>query len=221
MLYHCKDPERPRVLLLRPTGISAVNKGGADIYSGLEIKPGSYLLGLNDKSKAALRNKISDVKFLAVDGFTIRADIGSWLGEVFKMLPKMLPKCFVADPLRKLIFSQFSVKYSMKPLLGLQLRHLYKYAEFTEVVRQNDTLIIDLLNKVRVGNINDDAEKVLKARLIHESDENYSKDAMHMYAENEHVMKRNQAVLNDLPGDLQTIKANDCMFLSCHVRISE
>ena len=26
LLYHCKDPEKPRVLLLDPTGISAVNK---------------------------------------------------------------------------------------------------------------------------------------------------------------------------------------------------
>ena len=41
------------------------------------------------------------------------------------------------------------------------------YAELTKVVRQND--------KVRVGNIDDDAEKLLKARFIHESDENYPK----------------------------------------------
>ena len=30
-----------------------------------------------------------------------------------------------------------------------------------------------------------------------------------MYLENEPVMKRNEAVLNDLPGKLYTIKAND------------
>ena len=41
------------------------------------------------------------------------------------------------------------------------------YAELTKVVRQND--------KVRVGNIDDDAEKLLKARFIHESDKNYPK----------------------------------------------
>ena len=50
--------------------------------------------------------------------------------------------------------------------------------------------------------IDDDVENLLKARLIHESDKNYAKDALHMYAENEPAMKRNEAVLNDLPGRL-------------------
>ena len=43
----------------------------------------------------------------------------------------------------------------MKHLLGLQLWHLLKYAELTEIVRQTDKLLIDLHNKVRVGNIDD------------------------------------------------------------------
>ena len=60
LLYHCKDPEKPRVLLLGPTGISAVNIGRTTIHSGLGIKPGIKLLSLNDKSKAALRNSLSE-----------------------------------------------------------------------------------------------------------------------------------------------------------------
>ena len=115
----------------------------------------------------------------------------------------------------KLIFSQFSDKDSMKHLLGLQLWHLFQYAELTEVVRQNDQLFIDLLNKVRVGNIDDEVEKLLKARFIHESDENYPVDASHMYAENEPAMKRNEAVLNNLPGELYTIEAADKIPDSC------
>ena len=32
---------------------------------------------------------------------------------------------------------------------------------------------------------------------------------MHMYAENEPAMKRTEAVLNELPGELYTIETND------------
>ena len=72
----------------------------------------------------------------------------------------------------------------------------YSYTNFTEVVRQNDKMFVDLLNKEPVGNIYDDVEKLLKAGDIHESDE-----TLHIYAENEPTMKRNYAVLNNFPGE--------------------
>ena len=64
LLYHCKDPVKARVLLLGPTGISAVNAGRTTIHSDFGIKPGTKILGLNDKSKAALRNRLPENKFL-------------------------------------------------------------------------------------------------------------------------------------------------------------
>ena len=67
LLYHCKDPDKPRVLLLGPEKVAAVNIGGTTIHSGLRIKPGTKLLDLNDKFKAALRNRLSEVKLLIID----------------------------------------------------------------------------------------------------------------------------------------------------------
>ena len=55
-----------------------------------------------------------------------------------------------------------------------------------------------MLNKFRVGNIDDDVENLLEVRFISESDENYPKNALHMYTENEPTMKRNEVVLNNI-----------------------
>ena len=66
MFYHFKDLEKPRVILLEPTGISLINTGWTTIHSAYTIKPGTKLLGLNGKSKAALRNRLSEVKLLLI-----------------------------------------------------------------------------------------------------------------------------------------------------------
>ena len=63
LFYYCKDPEKPKVLLLWTTAISAVNIGGTTIHSGIWIKSVSKLLGLNNKSKAASRNNLLQLKF--------------------------------------------------------------------------------------------------------------------------------------------------------------
>ena len=93
LLYHRKDPEKSSVLLRGPTEISAVNIDGTNIHSGLGIKPGTKLLGLNDKSKAALRNGLSKVKFLIIDVLSMVSrdlwtDIDSRLVEIFMMIPE-------------------------------------------------------------------------------------------------------------------------------------
>ena len=82
-VYHCKDLEKPRVPLLGPTEISAVNISGTTIHSGLGIKPGSKLLGLNDKSKAALRTRLSEVKLLIIidELSIISSDLGVVISE--------------------------------------------------------------------------------------------------------------------------------------------
>ena len=74
---------------------------------------------------------------------------------------------------------------------------------------------MNLFNKVRIANIDDDVENLLKERFIFESDENYPKDALDMDAENEPAMKRNEAVLKQMPGDLYEIQGNDKILDNC------
>ena len=56
--------------------------------------------------------------------------------------------------------------------------------------------------------LTDDIEKILKARCIHESAENFPKHGLYMNTENESAIKESVAVLCDFLGDLYTIEAN-------------
>ena len=69
LLCHSKEPDKQRVLLLNSTEIFTVNVGGTTIISGLDIKPGVESLGLSDKMKASLRNKLSKVKVVIIEEF--------------------------------------------------------------------------------------------------------------------------------------------------------
>ena len=56
--FNCKELGKPRVLLLRPSGVSTVNIGKTTIDSVLRINPRVKLNGLNDKVKVSIRNKL-------------------------------------------------------------------------------------------------------------------------------------------------------------------
>ena len=77
----------------------------------------------------------------------------------------------------------------MKHLLGLQLWHVFKYAELSQVLRHNYKLSLNLFTKVRPGNVDEgDVEKLFKARFIHGTDKHSPKDKLQTYAENEIAM---------------------------------
>ena len=63
--------KKASVLLLAPTGISAVSIGGTTIHSALGIRPGAKLNGLSKRAKAAIRNKLSEVKLIMFDEISI------------------------------------------------------------------------------------------------------------------------------------------------------
>ena len=60
---------------------------------------------------------------------------------------------------------------SLERHLALNLWRMSQFAELTEVMRQRgDAKSIDLLNKIRVGNIDEDVQKQIRERFIEESD---------------------------------------------------
>lgn len=52
------------------------------------------------------------------------------------------------------------------------------------MLQKDDTPFIDLLNKIRVGNIYQSCETILKSRLKYREDSKYTLHVLHVFAEN-------------------------------------
>ena len=225
-----------------PTGISAVNIVGTIIHSGLGIKPGVKLLGLSDKMKASLRNKLSEVKMVIIDEFSMVSSdlffkINTRLLEIFMCSTAVefagLTVVLVADLLQlppvmgKPVYVTADGCDSLEKHLALNLWRMFQFAELTEVMRQRgDVKFIDLLNKIRVGNIDEGVQKQIRERFIEESDINYPKNALHMYAENYPTVKHNRKILDKLPSKTYTISAidqipNDCKYPATLISLAQ
>ena len=63
------DPEKPRILILAPTGVAAINIYGTTIHTSLGINVGYKLYPLNDRQRGILRNKLSEIKFIIIDEY--------------------------------------------------------------------------------------------------------------------------------------------------------
>ena len=61
--------------------------------------------------------------------------------------------------------------------------------------QRGDTTSIDLLNKIRIGYIDDSVESVLKEKFIYRNDPNYPDDVLHIFAENVLVRNYNDAMM--------------------------
>ena len=63
LLYKRGNPDKPRTLLLAPTGVEVVNVGATAIHKVLGNGIGSKLALLSDKQNIKLREKLSRAKF--------------------------------------------------------------------------------------------------------------------------------------------------------------
>ena len=232
LVYHSENPDKPSVLLLGPTGISAVNIGGTTIHSGLGIKPGPKFMGLSDSMRASLRNKLSEVKLIMIDEVSMVSNdlfrnINRRLQEIFMCSTEVLfggiSIILIGDFLQlppvkgKPIYAPFGYDDKLDTLFGLELWHTFKFAELTEVMRQKDELeFVQLLNQIRIGNINQVVENKLKSRFIDPTNEIYPSNSVHMFAENQPSDVHNQNILDKLPGDLYEIEATDVIPASCN-----
>ena len=78
---------------------------------------------------------------------------------------------------------------NIKGILSLELWRRFKIAELTKVMRQQgDHEYTLVLNKIRVGGIDSEVEKLLLSRSVANNSPLYTKHVVHMFAENSRVV---------------------------------
>ncbi|XP_057310034.1 uncharacterized protein LOC130648031 [Hydractinia symbiolongicarpus] len=222
--YRSRELNRPKVLLVAPTGVDAININGTTIHTALGIPVGYFganLPRLNDKMRSTLRNKLADIKVLIIDEISMVSNlqllyIHMRLVEIFSCseeLPFAGVTVIACGDLYQLppvqqrsVFADFKNDW-------LNFPHLWKYfklAELTEVMRQRgDSQLIDLLNKVRLANLDDCDIKLLKSRVISSADSEYPYDALHIFAENGPARAHNELMLDSVSGNCFTLQSID------------
>ena len=71
LIYTGGELEKPRILLLASTGVSAINVNDTTIHLGLGINVGGKLYPLSEQHCAVLRNKLSEVRLIIIDGISM------------------------------------------------------------------------------------------------------------------------------------------------------
>ena len=223
--YHAKDPDKCRVKNCAPTGIAACNVDGNTLHSEIGMPVGNFgktIPKLSDKKRSGLRNKLSELHLLIVDEISMVSNkmllyIHQRLVEIFG--------CSIDTPFAGLSILFSGDFFQLPPICAYpiyspyalssweNLIHkwkLFKLAELDIVMRQRgDTSFIELLNKVRIADLDNECEKLLLSRFISKEDPDYPTDALHIFEENKPGFRHNNYMLSLNQNPLFCITAID------------
>ena len=184
---------------------------------------GKSVPNLSDKMRSKLRNKLSELGVIIIDEISMVSNllllyIHQRLVEVFGCSQD---KAFAG--ISVIVFGDF---YQLPPIqqrtiyaeykdawLNLSpLWQLFEMAELHEIMRQRgDSVLIDLLNKIRLGNVDGDDEKLLKSKFVMKEDQNYPHQAIHIWAENAPGNQHNAVMLSNVNNQLFCLNAIDIL----------
>ena len=222
--YRAMSLEKPKVLLVAPTGVAAVNIDGTTIHTALGLPVGHFgkdIPRLNDRKRTALRNKLCELRVLIIDEISMVSNLQ--LHYIHLRLIEIFG-CSDNVPFAGLTIIAVGDFYQLPPVQQrtvyadykdawqnlVHLWKLFQIAELHEVMRQRgDFELIDLLNKVRTASLDDHDECLLKSKFITENNVDYPVDALHIFAENLPCQKHNSNMLNLNENILHSIHAID------------
>lgn len=195
-LHQLKKISPKRMAIVAPTGVAAINAGGVTIHSFFQMPFGPYIsesiVSAGDKNQQRIQqhhkkfgkekiNLIRSLDLLVIDEISmVRADTLDGIDEVLKRykdrskpfggvqllmigdLHQLSPVVkdedwkILKDYYENLYFFNSKALKETSPI-SIELKHIY---------RQTDTSFIDLLNKIRENNINQQVLEQLNQRYI-------------------------------------------------------
>ena len=113
----------------------------------------------------------------------------------------------------ELLFAELAVLVcrDLHQLPSVKGTNILQYRQYESIFRrqQGDYEFVSLLNKIRVGIVDDKVEKLSKPRFVTKDDLLYPKHAVHMFAGNCPFVDYNELMLNEIDGQTISLSAID------------
>ena len=156
---------------------------------------------MNDTNKQEIRNKLSVfIDEISMVSSKLFYQIHKLLNEIFsprtrcsiwrKIFFAFLDLCQLPPVRAKPVFI-FNDNETMERFRCMDLWRKFTLAELDQVMHHYDEMFVKMLNKIRVVEISQSVEDVIKLRFIDKNDPCYPGNILHIFAENAPVKRHN------------------------------
>ena len=224
LLQYWRQKTEKKIVVLAPTGVSAINVEGQTIHSFFGFKPGitpeiAKKLSVSEKLKEILQN----LDIIVIDEISmVRADLLDCINEFLKIHGKKryipfggIKMVFIGDlyqlpPVEKKeekdILKKYETPFFFSSRAFHEIRDNIEFVELMKVYRQEETEFLEILNSIRNGSIkyreNLNLLEKLNERVFPDfeppDDENY----VYLSTTNKIVNEINEEKLMKLKGEL-------------------
>ncbi|MDR0618429.1 MAG: AAA family ATPase [Bacteroidales bacterium] len=218
-LKEIREEQPKRMVVLAPTGVAAINAGGSTLHSFFQLPLGLYLPGYTRTEEN--RYKISSEKLRIIRGLEllvideismVRADLLDLVSDTLKRFRKndlpfggvqllligdlqQLPPVVTNEEVELLkthydspyFFS--SEEFKKSSFVSIELKHIY---------RQTDSVFINLLEKIRNKDIDEDTVQTLNSRLYPDFSDKDGKGYVTLCTHHYQADRINSAKMNEL-----------------------
>ena len=217
------DPCCPYVVLSSFTGSASANINGQTLHSLFGFKFGTTYLCMPERERAEKRLIFRNLRVVIIDEISmvssdmlynldLRLREITMVDDVFGGVSVFVfGDLYQLQPtVAKYPFEEPSNKEHARAFVLRNLWRLFTVISLEENHRQGEDKVYgDLLNRVRTGSQTEEDVALLKTRVRPKDDPSLDKNALHIYGTNAKVNARNDAKLEEIVGDLYTIKAKN------------